>query len=115
MKKLVVSFLIIVIGLYFLVNVGKRVYDLYRTSDRLTSVRIKLDEARAKNEELKKEIAYREGDFFVEKEAREKLNYARTNEKIAVITGLEGPESSTEGKTETSTPNWEKWYQLFFE
>lgn len=113
MRRLSVSLLIIVIGLYFLVNVGKRVYDLYRTSDRLTLAEQKLEQERAKNSELKKEIAYRESDFFAEKEAREKLNYARPNEKIAVIQGLEEPSKVVESKPEV--PNWKKWYSLFFE
>ena len=113
MKRAVLSFLIIIIGAYLLINLGRRVYDLYRTSDRMVNAEKKKALAQAENESLKKEIGYRNSEFYVEKEAREKLNLAKPEEKVAVIPGLVEPEKSVL-PTPKPTPNWQKWYSLFF-
>lgn len=115
MKQMFVTLIILVIGFYLLVNVGKRVYDLYRTTDRLTQTDSKLNEIKDKNDQLKKELAFRQSDFFVEKEAREKLNLAKPGEKVAVIAGQEQVYIGQNKTQEIKVPNWQKWYQFFFE
>ena len=114
MKQVVISLLIVVIGAYLLINLGKRVYDLYRTNDRLVEAQKKLEDAQKRNELLKEEITYRGSDFFAEKEAREKLNMARNGEKVAVIPGLTSTEDPKKPEPKF-VPNPQKWYQLFFE
>ena len=98
-----------------MVNLGKRVYDLYKTSDRLTTTQNKLKDVQKINEDLKKQIAYQSSDFYVEKEAREKLNLAKSGERVVVIPGLAEPEQPSEPIPSKPVPNWQKWYSLFFE
>lgn len=114
MKQVIISLLIVITGAYLLVNLGRRVYDLYKTNDRLILAQKKLTEAQKKNEELRLEQNYRQSNFYIEKEAREKLNMARPNEKVAIITGFSETQLDKQNGSK-KVPNWQKWYQLFFE
>lgn len=65
------------------------------------------------NEQLKSELEYKKSNDFAEEEIRNKLGLAKQNEAIVVLPMEETKESDVENRK--STPNWQKWWRLFFE
>ncbi len=72
------------------------------------------------NEALKEKIDYFSSDSFQEREAKEKLGYRKTDERVVVLRG----EESEEGKrgedagaksrgVRVRRSNWEQWLDLF--
>jgi len=80
----------------------------------LSNQKIKTDIAQleAQNKELEQLIAYFSSSEFVEKEAREKLNMAKPDEKTLVITPDQTTPINQDGEKKFSNPF--KWWQYFF-
>ena len=74
----------------------------------------RIEELRAKNEDLKKRLEYIESDEFVEKEAREKLNMAKEEETVVILPEKLEIRDFESGSREENLPNWQQWLRLFF-
>lgn len=69
------------IGAYFI----KNTLDVYKNRSRLIQERQNLANLQKQNEQLQKELQYRETDEFIINEARDKLNYGFSNEQIVIV------------------------------
>ena len=89
----------------------------------ITRLEAESERMRQENLSLKERIAYFSSDAFQEREAKEKLDYRKQDEKvIAVRPSREGREmdtsllSSEESRyNETDMPNHRKWWKLFWQ
>ncbi|MFH0750181.1 MAG: septum formation initiator family protein [Candidatus Gottesmanbacteria bacterium] len=72
-----------------------------------------LTKLQEKNQELEKKLQLVQSPEFIETEARDKLNLAKTGETIILIDQT----TKENGNKQTSTTqiaNWKKWWSLFF-
>lgn len=94
---------------------------------RLELLRAEVGALDQKAQEKQKELDYRRSAEFIEKEAREQLGYARSDEVIVVLPDVEAkaksPEALAKGGEEKGArgpsksepaPYWKQWRALFF-
>ena len=73
------------------------------------------------NSDMENLISYLSSTDFEEKEAREKLNLQKSDEKMIVFR-RDAIQNDAQGKTDTlvqvqsedNSPNWQKWWKYFF-
>ena len=85
----------------------------------LDEAQISLEELQSKQAELQQNLQQTEGDFFVEKEARNKLGLVKENEIVLVLPDdetlrrLSPIEEDANEEYLLPDANWKKWKQLF--
>lgn len=124
--KLPALFSFLILGFFIFLSVHSFLETKAREG-RLELLRSEVATLQKKAEEKKQELTYRSSTEFVEKEAREKLSYAKPGEVIAVLPDFEAkvksPETLAKGDEEKSargpsknepSPYWKQWRTLFF-
>lgn len=85
----------------------------------IDEAQLSLMELQTKQQELQHELQLTEGDYFVEKEARNKLGLVKSNETVLVLPDEETLKKLSPIKDkvvdEYKLPdaNWKKWLELF--
>lgn len=110
---------IFVIGVIIVVNSTRRLLTFKVTANNVARAEERLERLRAQNEELKRELAYKQSPEFVEREIREKLGLVRRGEAIVILPkgddeSLDKLGTSLANDERKSTPNYKKWWRLFF-
>lgn len=109
MKKIV--YIISVIVLLLIINgLARSIYDLWTKRDVVSEARKTLEQEKAENQKLKKELSRVKTKEFIEEEARNKLFLTKPNEKVVIVPVA----SKSAEKKEASKPNWQKWLNLFW-
>lgn len=109
MKKII--YIISVIVLLFIINgLAHSIYDLWTKRDVVSEAQRTLEQEKAENQKLKKELSRVRTKEFIEEEARNKLFLTKPNEKVVIFPTAT---KSAEIK-ETPKPNWQKWLGLFW-
>lgn len=84
-----------------------------READQIRTLTDEVAILEKENQRLIGDIDYLQSDVFVEREAREKLNFKKQGEKVVVITGrengVEAESASSPGKK-----NWQLWREYLF-
>lgn len=111
MHRKVISYILIILSLFFTFNLARGVYDSYKNKSKLQEVHEQLPEAQSQNKQLKKDLDYKQSEFFVEKEARDKLNLAKKDEVVAIFPQL-GTREQASSKRDKPLKNWRKWQKL---
>jgi cell division protein FtsB len=119
-------------GLFFLaglgvlvmidVSLGKETYRKRQIQKEIENLQTEIQKASQENSELGNLISYFSSQEFQEKEAREKLNLQKDDEKMIVLRKDAAPQNGGETNggaknaetPEDNTPNWKKWLELFF-
>lgn len=113
-SKWFVQLVLTLLGLWMAVVLSRQLLEFFFDSGgRIEQSQKDLAELEAENRQLKDEKAYRETNFFVEKEAREKLGYAAEGE-ATVIFRQEQASVSAEVEKEDEIPNWKRWLDFLF-
>ncbi len=77
-----------------------------------------IDDLEKQNADLEKILGYFASSDYTEKEAREKLNFAKPGEKVAIISGGEENKNLTskpgDGNEKQLGASFKKWWQYFF-
>ena len=74
---------------------------------------LKIDQLQGQNQNLKDDLARKQSPFFIEKEARDLLNYQKPGEITAVVGG-KGFAANQDQKEKAPLSNWQKWWNLLF-
>jgi len=115
MRRRIIQWVIIFIGISLIVSLSRDVLRLIRASGQVELAEEKLAEAEQKNRELLGEKDYFNSEEFIEKEARNKLNMAKPGETIVVLPqNLAELVGRKEKEVSQEIPNWQKWWGLFF-
>lgn len=113
MRKLV-AIGILLFAVYLTISLGGSIWNLWKKRGELDIARSKVDNLKQENNRLQSELEYVQSEEFVERQAREKLNYVKPGEAIVVI-----PDSVLKAATASAaptppSPNWQQWLRLFF-
>lgn len=114
-KKLTII-LIIFLLLALFYGLGKQIYSSLQSSKRLEIEIEAVDKLQKKNTQLKKKFQEVQTPQFIEREARDKLNFSRPNETVIIIPEeeIEKVLNAQKGVEEIKLPNWQGWLRLFF-
>ena len=117
----------VLVGAFF---VGRSGYDAYKRNhqieEEIAQLQKEAERLSSENEVLERKIMYFKTDAFTEREAKEKLQLKRENEKVVAVKGRsvevpqeEGPRVSVVSGGEISesddfVPVYKKWWDIFF-
>jgi cell division protein FtsB len=103
---------IIVILLLLIKNIVSSIVTLRQNSRIVTELEEREKEELQRREFLKQQLHFSNTQEFIESQAREKLGMVKPGEHIVLMPPQE-VENEEEIKIDT-TPNWKKWWNLFF-
>lgn len=114
MKKIVYVG-VIIISIFIINNFVRSIFNLWSKQDILVKAQKELIDKKRKNEDLKKKLSIVQSQDFLEKEARNKLLMVKPGEKQVLISQeLLNSTGSAKERLEENKPNWQKWWELFF-
>lgn len=116
MKTRFVSTIFLFIGFYLIVSFSRDLWSLVQKEGEIQKSNLRLEKLELENEQLKRQGQIVQSPEFIEKEAREKLGFAKEGETVLILpenlqekTGFNQSQVSSQ-----EIPNWEKWRRLFF-
>lgn len=100
--------------MYLSYNLAHGAWSSYQNASRLLEAEKRLAKAKEENDNLRSEVKYRESEFFIEKEARDKLGLAKKGETVVVVPqeGVKGEQTEADPYQELSNP--QRWWKVFF-
>lgn len=107
-----VRLILTIIGIFVVVTTLLSLRDVLGKRGIVESRNQELEEAKAENARLKKQLVEVKSPGFVEKEARNKLGLVKPGEVVLVMPEAKGAGSSE--KVVQVQTNWEQWWRLFF-
>ncbi len=111
MKKQLISLIILIAGLFLIVNLTRSIKELLDAGNRTKEAENQLAELKNQNDNLKKNLSEVESPSYLEKMAREKLGLAREGEVVVIMPSPQETVSSV--ISQENLPNWKKWLSLF--
>ena len=109
-KTLILLGLMVVL-LLLIKNIVASIISLRQNSHIVTTLKQQEKEELQKREFLKQQLYYSNTQTFIEEQAREKLGMIKPGEHVV----LTPPRNDTKKIfVIDSTPNWEKWWKVFF-
>ena len=103
------------ISLVLVATLPRSIYQLWQRRDIVSEREQELKRIQAENERLKTNLREVQTPGFVERQAREKLGMVKEGETLVIMPNDKLQMTNGEEEKEKSTPNWEKWWGLFFE
>jgi cell division protein FtsB len=95
-----------------IIKFSRNILHLLKIGEEVKIAEQKLLELKQKNQGLKVKLDYYQSDGFVEEEARNKLNMARSGESIVILPPDLGKKLASPDHPDL--PNYRKWWRLFF-
>lgn len=120
LKNRLKNIIILVIGLFLIVNLTRSISGLLGAGDRIKETENQVAQLRLKNDELKKKLSEVQSPAYLEKIAREKLGLAKEGEVVVILpqnssAPFDDAQDQSSGQaTEENIPNWQRWLRLFF-
>ncbi|MFH1744936.1 MAG: septum formation initiator family protein [bacterium] len=122
MKQASVAIVCLVIAVAIGAPLVKKVNKQRAVNKEIRELEEEIKELEGKNSELKTFLEYLDSDQYIDEQARLNLNYKKTGEEVAVITGLENAENSLknsntkaeDSEAKGSISNPQKWFKHFF-
>ncbi len=113
MLKKYQNWILLIIFLVLVANLIKSWYFLQKRLDLVKHTQDKLEQVAQEHENLKRQLARVEADDYIEREARNKLNYTREGEVVILLPSISPISKPTPTPTEIPL-NWLKWAKLFY-
>jgi cell division protein FtsB len=114
--KKIAFFIIIVIFLVTINNLIHSIYAIWQKQDLIVQAQKNLTAEKEENKRLKTDIAQVNKPQFIESEARDKLLLAKPGEGIVIMPKNQLTASPSPAQhTVDNRPNWQKWWNLFFQ
>lgn len=110
--KQIVALGVILALLIIIKNIIVSIFELQNNSQIVVKLKTQEERERQQEQFLKERLYYAKTPEFIERQAREKLGMVKEGEYIVLAPPTNLNEKSV--KTESNTPNWEKWWKLFF-
>lgn len=110
--RTIIAVIIILVLLIIIKGIISSIINLRENSHIVSTLNSSLNEEKKKDQFLKEELYFVQTPEYIEQQAREKLGLVKPGEHIVLA-----PEASSTPQTVTkidNTPNWEKWWKVFF-
>ncbi len=111
MRKLL-SAIVLIVLVIMIVNLARASYESYKKLHSLNSDQNQLKALKLKNNELKKDLAEKQSDYFLEKEARDKLGFGKAGETAIVVRDINLDSVKKTQAENEKKPNFEKWLEI---
>ncbi len=117
-KRLVISVVLVVGSLFLIWSLARQTWGLWQAGKNVDLAQNELKELLLENQALKEQLVRVQSPDFIEKEAKDKLDYVTAGEVVVVlpqkqpVLKLDNPTISTQETT--PEPNWRRWYQALF-
>ena len=107
---------LLIIGTFLAVQVGRQVYASWSIGQEADAIRVDIANMQARNEALRRELAYLQSRAFLSAEARRLLNMGLPGEHVLIIPpGQEAPLPLTvNAERPAAKAPLEQWLELFF-
>ena len=104
------------------ISLGKEVYRKRQIQKEIEGLQSQISQMGQQNGDMENLISYLSSTDFQEKQAREKLNLQKSDEKMIVLRkDVVQPDSqpqntpiNPQAPPEDNSPNWQKWWKYFF-
>ena len=104
------------------ISLGKEVYRKRQIQKEIDGLQAQISQMGQQNGDMENLISYLSSTDFQEKQAREKLNLQKSDEKMIVLRkDVVQPDSQPQNTAvnpqappEDNSPNWQKWWKYFF-
>lgn len=104
------------------ISLGKEFYRKRQIQKEIEGLQAQIDQMDQKNSDMENLISYLSSTDFQEKQAREKLDLQKSDEKMIVLrkdvaqpdSQPENSGNSPQAPPEDNSPNWQKWWRFFF-
>ena len=112
--KKIAFFVFVGILLFTINNLARSIYTTWQKQDLIVKTQKDLDQAKRKNQDLRKKLAAVNQPDFIESPARDNLLLAKPGEGVIMI-----PKSTAIASTSATLPppdlrpNWKKWWDVF--
>lgn len=102
---------LVVLLLILIIAVSRSVYTQATKFQEIHKAESKATKLVKENKELKEELKGKQGNLFIEKQARDKLGFRKAGEVLYVL-----PKNSEPNEQELAEKqdNWQKWLELLF-
>ena len=105
------------------ISLGREAYRKKQVQGEIDSLQSEIGKVNQQNSDLKNLVSYLNTPAFQEKEARDKLNLQKQDEKMIVLqkdaqaanTVTPAGNNAQNSTNNENLPNWKKWLQYFFE
>lgn len=101
---------IVLVLLWVIKNISTSILTLRQNSHIVTDLKQQEEAEKRKKQLLQQQLYFVNTPQFIENEAREKLGMVKPGEHIVLIP----PHENQQKITYDTTPNWKKWWNLFF-
>ncbi len=108
----VIFIAVLVASLIIINNLIRSIYSLWNKQDLIVKAKNDLTREKDENHELKSQLSIVGSKQFVEEEARNKLFFVKPGEQDVIVP--QNLLNKTSGEKPDNTPNWKKWWNLFF-
>ncbi len=108
--------IIFIASLLVIVTLPQSIYSLWKKRDIVSERKLVFERIKSENERLKRELAEAQTPQYIEEQAREKLNMVKEGEKIVLMpkSQISMTNDQLNQDKEEQTPNWKRWWRLFF-
>jgi cell division protein FtsB len=103
--------LIVIVLLVVIATIGKSVYNQTLKFKEITQAESKVSLLEKENHKLESVLEKGKTNFFLEKQARDKLGFQKPGDVLYVVPKKE---KSLEKENVSETENWRQWLNLFF-
>lgn len=110
--KYIVFFIFITLLLLLTKSIAESIQNLSKGRQAYVDLNRELASKRREHAYLRQKLEYVKSEDFIESEAREKLGLVKEGEYIVIAPPATDGSKLT--KTSDQTPNWKKWWKLFF-
>lgn len=122
MRSHLIHLFLLIIGLYLVVSLSRSIFSLTLKTKAVDEARRKVDIELVENSKLAKELTQTQGQEFIEKVARDKLNMSKKGETVVVVpqdladnlASINATLSASFWNPPEIIPNWKKWLKLFW-
>ena len=115
MRRKIISFTILIIGIGLIINLSRDILRLLKAGERIEQAQFRVKELERENIELQELEEYYQSEEFIEEQARNKLNLAQEGETVVILPpNVEELVGWQEEEKLPEIPNWKRWFKLFF-
>lgn len=115
--NIVIRYGLFLIVISLIVSLSRSIIKLTKAEDKIQDVKNKIISLKKDNQNLQNDISQMQSDFFIEKQARDKLGLAKKGEIVLVLPPNENYDAlinqNNEAKPTLPLPNWKKWLKVF--